>query len=289
MFGAFEADPASQTVHIPLTALIDSAEIPAQFRISNLDDPRLDNTQWIQEFSDWVYTKTGVQKKNSLFNETTLKSNLLFHQNGPNAKEGVKFTLMHELGHIHHKDNAGLLFEIMFYGKEILAFLIPVGIAGALLFFFTPSLPLILVSVPVTLLSWVVIRRLFIALADEFDSKPKEKRADAFAAQHAPDSIDGAIHFFKTLQEERKIEEQAIDKSLDLFEQMAARFSSNIVSSTLWNCLIKVGKLFKQFAFVPNGDNLFDFSHPLLSQRIAYFESINRQRGTNSSLSLARA
>jgi len=278
-------------VDIPLLSLIDSAEIPAQFKITDINDPRLKEKQFVNDFSDWIRDKLEMSRgvvpsdrsyairtpldwiRNLIIeflahkfkiplmaSEIALKGNILFFKNEQKAKEGIKFALLHEFGHIYNDDAIK-----MAVGGSIVnivgAYLIPIGtIIGLCCVFFlsTPVLFVIIpISIPLILLSELINTLIMDFPLRRFFYVPLEKRADDFAVKHGPDTLDGAIHTFKVLQQINKM------KYEDYKELPNGGFMT-------WWDEVKPEK---------SGESEFPFmkTHPLLSERIAHFEAAKQQ------------
>lgn len=293
-FGSFAARN-SHTVQIPLVSLIRSDEIPDQFKITNLDDPRLNNTIFMQDYSNWIYNKLGMPKGQCLVNKTVLKSNALFFQNRQNAIDGTKFALMHELGHVHN--DFGIMMNLVQHGRSILGFLAPIGAVVAFFVLVPLSIPVLVALIPLSITLVVIAGYVntvgLSILAQRCYILPNEWRADNFAAKHCPESLGGGIHLFKIMQENNKME-AATDKLSELAEitdklSELAEILETCKDTFLVSYIHKATKWIKER--LAEGENPLDLAHPLIKDRIAHLESLQMQNRSRpvSQLNLASA
>lgn len=233
-YGSMNALP--QKITISPIWLIDSQEIPEQFRFSDINDPRLNDSALLEQYSDWLCDKMSMPRHDCIDKEM-IQGNLLFMQDRQKAKEACKFLLMHELGHIHNRDR---MVNLIQWGSSLVISLSwPIGVAIALGW---PMMPFVIIAAAT---SFTFLRVIGILL-----HRNRESNADAFAAKHCPDAIDGGIHFFQTSLKE---DELILEKELS---------ENNERGLSFLNPLIRF--------------NLYDKYHPSFSSRIAAMEAFKQ-------------
>ncbi len=182
--------------------LIDPEEIPHEFRFTGVDDPRLNDQNLLNSYSNWLYDKLGlpitipvinlffatVSLVRPMMSRDFVKAQLLFLQDKEKAKEALKFVLMHELGHYHNNDSKSR--RIALYLEGVVSISWPILVALALSWPIAWAIPFVLTAAAA---SYFALSRLIAIVA----WRSLERKADAFAAEHLPESIDGRIHYLK--------------------------------------------------------------------------------------------
>ncbi len=279
--------PKPNQMHVPLLSLIDSAEIPPEFRVTDIDDPRLKEKQFIKKYSEWVYDKLAMPRGEKLSDEVGLKGNKLLFENRSLAKDAIKFALLHELGHVYH-DDMGKMTQMLPIIQNIISCLIPIG-ATIGLCSVLPGL-LLVVVIPVSIPFIFVascVNRIFIGLLiRRFYVLPFEKRADDFAVKHGPDTLDGFIHMCKVWQQINKMSYESAKEDYDL----VLKALEPAKDTCFGRCLINAVTWLIENSPLKFGENEYSLtkSHPLIKERIAHLESM-QQRNSPPLLQVVRA
>ena len=171
--------------------LINPEEIPQKFRFSDINDPRLADQELIKQYAAWISAQTGIPTLENPPDPAEFQLNLLFFANQKMAKQAIKFTLMHELGHIHHNDARNIAIARTL--SLFISLSWPICVAIAL------TCPIIL-AVPFVITASCVSYKVLTYLRSIY-AKKLEFKADAFAAQYSPDSVEGGIYFLNACTE----------------------------------------------------------------------------------------
>lgn len=245
-------------IHVPSLLLLEPEEIPHRFRFTGIDDPRLNDETLLKRYSDWLCDKLQLPKTENLnqLPKYLIQANLLFLQDREKVKEAIKFCIMHELGHYYHNDI--IVRRIAPYLNGIVSLAWPICLVLALNWPLYFAIPFVIVAVAV---SWIAIKLLVIMI-----NRYQELRADAFAIEHCPESIEGGIHLFKSLLAKGKM---LRDLNSDFKE----------TDHPALNCAKKVLESIRDYLLAfAEGDNVSDLTHPARSKRIAFLEEIKQQR-----------
>lgn len=233
-------------VRVPSWFLLKCEDIPAQFRITSMEDPRLCDENFLNSMAYWINEKFDKEGITSIITPASYGAlqRVIKLMRSPELYEKSKdFTIAHELAHLNHNQLKLKTFSLHKIQKVISVF----GFTGGILLFALSLLIIPVVSAAVTLAmggiaATVSIGSVALKLNTEKpllnDSIMEEKRADLDAVKTLKDA-EGAIYLFETyLQQNRAI-----------------RQSHSFI---------------KNYHIDKNGNNLGDKKHPLLTERVAY-------------------
>lgn len=113
------ADCKTKTIALPSWVLLKHEDIPSRFLIDDVNDPRLFNERFLDEFADWINEKL---KDSDLFmgrpdSSTGLLQKLILLLRDPDLFEKSKdFILGHELGHMLYNNERKLFLGVITVG-----------------------------------------------------------------------------------------------------------------------------------------------------------------------------
>lgn len=150
-------------ITLPAFTFIDLKELPKELQLTGVNDPKLKSLKTVQKISDWMSDKLSIPKKKvNRKDRACLSLYLRYMENPIQAVNGLKFSIGHELGHIHH-----------FHSSKRLK---------------TSIIPAIL-----SLGIYPLIQKIR-------HSQKCEKEADAFGCRLSRNVLEGGIYLFKTIQ-----------------------------------------------------------------------------------------
>jgi hypothetical protein len=179
--GGFNSGPSTdrwtKTVTIPISFLLKVEDIPAQFRVSGLEDPRINDENFLRQVAQWLNTKisegfgsTGPQVKHSDVQK------MFLWMNDPALFEKSKdFVFAHEVAHCS---------QSLWREVALSAAWIGGGIVLSIVFFLNPIPAAVLIAVA----SVMVVAQVASAI---FLSRFHEKEADLKAAEALKDASGG--------------------------------------------------------------------------------------------------
>jgi peptidase M48-like protein len=227
-----------QSISLPYLFLIKTSDIPEEFRISGLSDPRLQSDDFIQKVADWTYKFFGKQVKKplTLLEKETLKIFLLYIQDPEQSENAKEFVLAHEIGHLFHQHGEGApeLFSLATLFKatslillvSLATLLCPVQFLWAVL------------GISAALTAGFVM----LLIREMHRSRSFEKEADLVAAKFSERARRGGIYLFETFIKGQK---QSRDRHMGL-----------------------------RFLFSADGNNrALYFTHPSETERIGYLKA----------------
>ena len=249
--GQFHSSPSaalgSYTIKIPTWFLFKYEDIPLRFRITDIDDPRLTDQNYLNDLAGWMNERFREAGLSSVIREAdykTLQTVIKLVRDQNLYEKSKDFVLNHELSHLTNSQIRGRHLSQM---KEA----IPIAgiIGGILLLFFAVSiipfvhlavtLAVAGISVTITLVGGLIY---WVKAHSTQEIIEEEKSADMDASRILQDAT-GGIYLFETFRH----------------QNLATRRSDPTVKIDA------------------NGNNLRDKEHPPLTERIAYLKAWQAQ------------
>lgn len=282
--GKFEASAYADTLKnsmiIPSWYFIKYDEIPANFRINNLDDPRLDNDQFLNDLSAWMEGKIkelGMTSKNaSIDSKDTLKFVIRLTRDRDGFEQAKDFLLAHETAHLSHDlcvigtinhiiAWAPLVCSLLTVAMTIVLipyvpFVVVLGVGGGISL--TSAIGL-LVSKKLQAPFWIA----------------EEKKADQDGIQALQRNTRGGVYFFDTMrQHQLKLKMKAL--SLVANREPPNKWTMKGPTLSLWdpvgsvkNYIAWFNNVFTALSITEDGDYTLDDVHPPLTERINYLRN----------------
>jgi hypothetical protein len=193
-FDSPSASSFSNVIHIPAWFLIKYDDIPATFRLTDTNDPRLGDSRFINQFANWLNGKFSQMGLSTRCPECIEMQNFVFFvANRETYEKGKDFVLAHEFAHKLYDQNhffskhASLF---VFFGSLIFGLMIAIAIP-----FISPAF--VTASVIASFASMVFGSCYFLAtIRNEF--MKEEKFADLQAVNLLGDAR-GAILYFENV------------------------------------------------------------------------------------------
>ncbi len=191
------------TIHLSYLFGIQSKDIPNQYKITGIDDPRLESDAFLQEVADYTKKLCGYKKTTLTAEDKTALIRFLLDIRDPElSQKGKEFILRHEMAHILHEHTHGsgnLMGKITDWivSKKFLAICVGI-VALALISALVLSVPHLFViagAIGLFLLALTIPPALKI-----IHSRNCEMEADLTAAQLGPNSIPGGIYYMENGQ-----------------------------------------------------------------------------------------
>ncbi len=240
-------------VNIPSWFLFKYEDIPARFRVADINDPRLTNTGFLNEVAHWMNEKIGEAGLSGICRPADrgrLQAFLKLLRDPEFYEKSKEFTLGHELAHLSHAQT-----EQQAYLMQGVQQTVSIGgvIAGLYILFLSVSLlPVvnIAVSVGVAALAIVITIGGILVWLNRTEIPPspssieEEKRADLDAVAMLGDARGGIYSF-----------------SNEISHNLAVRRGNPIGTTNIDD----------------RGNNLRDTKHPSLTDRVAYLRQWQSQ------------
>ena len=251
--GAFNSSPcakfATNSIQIPAWFLFRHDDIPAEFQVANITDPRITDRGFLNTLATWMNHKIGQAGLTTICRPVDLGTLQFFVQllrDRALYEKCRDFAIGHELAHLAHslqREHAIMLEDIQasFSAAGITVGIFLLAISVAFLPIINVALTLTVTGIAVvisgvSLIAWVNHTQVLPFPSDT----QEEKNADLDSVKALQDAR-GAIYYFQTSR----------------LRHLALR---NADSS--WASSIDVA-----------GNNLRDTKHPPLSERIAYLQT----------------
>jgi hypothetical protein len=188
-FNSWAARPGlvNDVIMLPPCDLFQGEDIPLAFRITDFDDPRLENLDFLNQVAGWMNTQFKEAGLSAVVCETDyveLQQFLLLRRDPDLNKENIDFTICHELAHCQNLP----------YLKFLFCLLLIICIA-ALIMVVLNFLGISIILFGIALLTCTQM----VHLACLSQGKLEEKRADLVAVQFLKDAR-GGIYFFETVR-----------------------------------------------------------------------------------------
>jgi hypothetical protein len=255
--GEFDTTPCAMLqnnmIKLPTWFLFKYEDIPARFRVVNLDDPRIADNNFLNELAGWMnarFQEAGISSVIRPADHGILQT-VIKKMRDQNLYEKCKdFTLCHELSHLNHSQ----IQQRTYYLNGIQEIISVSGVIGGILLLFLAVAIIPFVELTVTLVvSGIATTVSILAILAwlnkaEPTSSPsaieEEKHADLDAIEALQDA-SGGIYLFETHRQQN----QAIRRSHPT----------------------------KILYIDEHGNNLKDKNHPPLTERIAYLRQWQSQ------------
>jgi hypothetical protein len=257
ILGQFNETPCAQlknnAISLPTWFLFKYEDIPLRFRMTDLNDPRLGDQNFLNELADWMNAKfyeAGVMSVIRPADYGILQAVIKFMRDRDLYEKSKDFTVSHELAHLNH---AQVEQQTLYLHNVPEAISVAGILGGILLLFLTVSIiPFVHLAVTLTvggiaatistlgILAWLNKNKLLTSLS----SKEEEKIADMDAAK-ALQNAEGGIYLFETYCQ----------------QNLAVRRNNPTLRTFIDE----------------NGNNLRDKNHPPLTERIAYLRQWQSQ------------
>jgi len=207
--GQFSESPCAQlknnTIKLPTWFLFRYDDLPQRFRIANLDDPRLEDLNFLEELAQWMnikFREAGLLSVISPADYGILQRVIKLMRDRDLYEKSKDFTLGHELAHLNYAQ----VKQQILYSHNIQECVSTTGIIGGiLLLFITVSMiPFVHLTITLTVGGIAVTVSILAILArlnktpPAFPSaKEEEKKPDINVLKALKKEI-GGFYFFKT-------------------------------------------------------------------------------------------
>jgi len=248
---AFNESPSANltynAVKIPTWFLFKYEDIPLRFRITDLDDPRLTDQNYLSCLAEWMnekFREAGISSVIHTADYVKLQTVIKFMRDQNLYEKSKDFTLGHELSHLNHAQLGQWSLSHM---KESISL---AGIIGGILLLFLALsiIPFVHLAVTLTVGGTAVTMAILGMLAylktmiSSQSVIEEEKSADIKSAEVLQDAV-GGIYLFETYRHQ----------NLTIRHRDPTRHIDE------------------------NGNNLRDKNHPPLTERIAYLKAWQSQ------------
>jgi hypothetical protein len=285
--GEFEesayADPSRNYMIIPSWFLIKHEDIPARFHVTSLDDPRLNDTQFLIDMAAWMGGKIkelGVSLKDTSTSNDALKFVIRLMRDREGFEQAKEFALAHEASHLSH----GL--ETRCKIQEIVAnipraSLILTTVISLVLF---PFVPFAIVAGAGSAICLTAVAGYFIFNKCQAPFwVEEEKKADLDGVKALQGNARGGVYFFDTMRlHQLEVQKEALSQIANLDEQ--GRWVVGFPTMSFWepvksikNCIDWYNNMLKTFNVSQDGNNFGDTLHPPLTERIAYLRNLGQR------------
>lgn len=239
----------SNTIKIPIWFLFKYEDIPLRFRITDLDDPRLNDKNYLNCLAEWMNERFREAGLSSVIRKTdygSLQTVIKLMRDRNLYEKSKDFTLGHELSHLNHVQLG------QWYLNHEKKSISTVGVIGGILLLFLAVSISPFVHLAVTLTAGgiaITISTLGIlthlkTMGSSRSVIEEEKIADMESAEVLQDAT-GGIYLFETYRHQ--------------------------------NLAIRLSGLPQMLNIDKNGNNLRDKSHPPITERIAYLRAWQAQ------------
>lgn len=169
----------TKTVSIPISFLLKVEDIPAQFRVSGLEDPRINDQNFLGQVAQWLNTKVseGFGSNSPSVKPSDVQKMFLWMNDPALFEKSKDFVFAHEVAHCT---------QSLWREVALSAAWIGGGIAITILFLVNPIPSAALIAVT----SVMIVAQLASVL---FLSRFNEKEADLKAAEALKDTSGGII------------------------------------------------------------------------------------------------
>ncbi len=287
-----EAFPSENCIHLPSWFLLKYEDIPERFRIVNIDDPRLNNNQFLDEMAAWMKGKIiefGLTYHFATIDKSTLKFVIRLLRDREKFEQAKDFTLAHERSHLSHELKSKVLMsQIMRWVPTVLTIL---GVVISIALFPFVSFAII-VAINVGIFITNAITRYFWNTHQISFWKEEEKKADLEAVNLLQGNPQGGIYFFETMRlnnlqlkkeaapfigAESNAGETSQGRPLTTLTLTLPNFNLRDLAGTAKECMQWLEHLTVYFGVDNQGNNSGDHLHPPLTERIAYLDALRPQ------------
>ena len=170
-----KADPGKKEIHVHPLLQVDPDDIPLTLRLSGPDDPRLNDSRFMERFKQWLSEKHDIPPSKLKNFEPELRLHLEMWQQPKLVKRMQQFAIAHEVGHIA-LNHSSFPWEIFF----------AVALTVILYVLLMPGVGALLVSIPVGFVSYKVFHAMRL-----FSLRHQEGEADHYALKLTDDLAAG--------------------------------------------------------------------------------------------------
>jgi hypothetical protein len=239
-------------VCVPDLMMIKPQDVPPHLRLGTMHDPRLQDNRYIEEVTDWVKRHLGINQPlnaSPLMIKYTIKQFLKYLSNPDLAERGIDFVIHHEVAHLYyqHHDKRSLFCDKMIRLSLLLKVCVVGFICAALGIAFPGSSYLFTLRLAGSVIGMKKSSDAFQRHHRKKVCRAQEKEADLLAARISGNGKGGAYRF----------ERYRLD-------QLALR---NHPALGFW------GRRLAQKLIDERGNNLQDYDHPPLTERIEYLNA----------------
>ena len=299
--GTPHAEPISHTCVIPSWFLLKQEDIPQHLRITNMQDPRLNDKKFLNEMLEWMNGKIkeihqlGLSTNADPINKKTLRFLIGLMSDPEGFEKSKDFVVAHELSHLSHDLKGRFIFEKI---KEFIVAYAPIALCvasvvlSAALLIFSPLSFLSVLGISLGVGVLVGAINVSISIGNHIYNTnnlipfmlKEEKQADMDAQRILRDSA-GGVHFFEKVTEfNKEMKKRALDKLTSKTGEsglVVGGVPIELPSISItdpcgsYKRVVKfVTRLFRIIGVDEEGNNTGDVTHPSLTDRIKYLKEI---------------
>jgi hypothetical protein len=243
------------TIKLPSWFLLKYEDIPHRFRITNNDDPRLVDINFLNDFAGWInrqFQEAGITSLVRRVDYGVLQSTIKLMRDRDLFEKSKEFTLAHEMAHLNHFQGREKSFNLqnthlVVSGAGFIGGLLLMVLAASIFPYVTIAVTLVVGGIAATVSIAAIVNMLNQSTPVLNPAAVEEEKLADMDAVEALQEAQGGVYFFETYRS----------------HNLAIRASRQAIS--------QIDEL---------GNNLRDTAHPPLTERIAYLRQweATRQR-----------